>query len=97
MAGEIESEIKHLSSYRAFHLDCDKILLSFNKCKDIITYGLKKHFILTLKSLLKAKRLNKKYKKDLIPFEEVKQSMLSFIFKIDNYQEAAKIFMEKRK
>ncbi len=62
--------------------DFDDTIYDGDTCKDIIKYGLKKHSFLTLSSLLKAKKLNKKYKKELIPFEEVKQSMLSFIFKV---------------
>lgn len=74
--------------------DFDNTIYDGDTCKDIIMYGLKKHFLLTLKSLLKASKLNSKYKKNIIPFEEVKENMLSFIFSIDNYQDFIASFVK---
>ena len=66
--------------------DFDDTIYEGDSCRDIVMYGLKKHPILTLKSLIKANSLNKKYKSGKIPFERVKEEMLSFIFKIPNYK-----------
>jgi len=73
--------------------DFDDTIYDGDTCKDIIKYGLKKHPILTTKSLIKASILNKKYKKGLIEFEIVKETMLSFIFKIKNYKEFVNDFV----
>ena len=67
--------------------DFDGTIYDGDSCKDIILYGLKTHPMKTIKALKKANKLNHDYKKELIPFERVKETMLSFIFEIDNYQE----------
>ena len=67
--------------------DFDNTIYDGDSCKDIVMYGLKKHFLLTMKSLIKASKLNRMYKKNLIPFEKVKEELLSFIFKIDSYED----------
>jgi phosphoserine phosphatase len=66
--------------------DFDGTIYNGDSCQDLIIYRLKKHTILTIKSLVKTIKLRTKYKKGLIPFEVVKESLLSFIFKIDNYE-----------
>ena len=61
---------------------------------DLIKYGLKKHPIYTLGSLIKAYKLNRQYINGLIEFERVKENMLSFIFKIDDYEEFLNRFVD---
>ena len=73
--------------------DFDDTIYDGNTCRDIVFYGIKKHPIITLKALLKANKLDKDYKKGLIPFERVKEAMLSFIFQIDNYPAFIKSFV----
>ncbi len=65
--------------------DFDGTIYDGDSCKDIVKYGLKKHPFLTLKALKKAKKLNKEYEAGLVPFEKVKEALLSFIFEIRNY------------
>ena len=74
--------------------DFDNTIYDGDSCKDIIVYGLKKHFLLTIKSLLNAYKLNSQYKKNIIPFERVKENMLSFIFEIENYQSFVEDFVK---
>ena len=75
--------------------DFDDTIYSGDTEVDIIKYALKTHPLLTLESLIKANKLNKQYKAGLIEFERVKEELLSFIFKIDNYQEFIDGFVEK--
>ena len=65
--------------------DFDGTIYDGDSCKDIVKYGLKKHFKITYESLKKAKKLNRDYKNGLVEFEKVKEELLSFIFKIPNY------------
>ena len=62
---------------------------------DIILYSLKYHPINVIKSLVKARKLKKEYKKGLIPFERVKESMLSFLFQIKNLDSYLDKFVNK--
>ena len=65
--------------------DFDGTIYNGDSCKDIIIYGFKKHPSLVIKSLKKANKLNHDYKNGLVEFERVKEELLSFIFKINNY------------
>ena len=65
--------------------DFDGTIYDGDSCRDIIKYGLKRHPIITLKALKKAKSLNKEYERGLVSFENVKETLLSFIFQIPNY------------
>ena len=65
--------------------DFDGTIYNGDSCRDIVKYGILKHPILTLKALKKADELNAQYEQGLVPFEKVKEEMLSFIFKIKNY------------
>lgn len=65
--------------------DFDGTIYDGDSCKDIVKFGLKKHFKITIESVKKAKKLNKDYKRGLVEFEKVKEELLSFIFKIPNY------------
>lgn len=62
--------------------DFDNTIYNGDTNKDIILYSLRKHPFKVINALLKANKLNKEYKKGLIPFERVKETMLSFLFKI---------------
>lgn len=65
--------------------DFDNTIYNGDSCRDLVLFGLKKYPNFTIKSLIKAKKLNKDYKNNKIPFERVKEELLSFIFKINNY------------
>ena len=71
--------------------DFDGTIYEGDSCVDIIKYGLRCHFLITIKSLFKAIKLNKDYKKGNIKFDVVKEALLSFIFKIKNRE----AFIEK--
>ena len=66
--------------------DFDGTIYNGDSCKDIVHYGLRKHPILTIRALKKAKSLNKDYEKGYIQFERVKEEMLSFLFQIEDKQ-----------
>lgn len=74
--------------------DFDDTIYDGDTNKDIIKYGLKKHFKLTVQALLKAKKLNKEYKRGMIEFERVKEAMLSFIYKTPNVEAFVTMFVE---
>ena len=74
--------------------DFDNTIYDGDSCHDLVIYGLRKHFFLAIKSVIKAGFLNKKYKKNEIPFEIVKENLLSFIYKIDNYKEFINDFVD---
>ena len=65
--------------------DFDNTIYNGDTNKDIIKYALVRHPFLVIKSLNQAKKLRRQYKKGYVSFERVKESMLSFIFKIENY------------
>ncbi len=71
--------------------DFDNTIYDGDTNKDIILYSLKHYPFKVIKSLIRAKKLKKKYKKGLIKFEKVKETMLSFLFEINNLDE----FLEK--
>ena len=75
--------------------DFDGTIYNGDSCRDIVIYGLKKYPSLTIQSLKKAKKLKKDYDKGMIPFERVKEELLSFIFKINNYPKFINDFTEK--
>ena len=72
----------------------DNTIYDGDSCKDIVLYGLKKYPKIAFKSLLKARIKNKDYKKKKIEFEIVKESLLSFIFKINDYQKFINEFVK---
>lgn len=75
--------------------DFDDTIYDGDSCKDIVLFGLKKHPILTIKSLFRTFIYFIKYKSDKVPFEKVKESMLSFIFKIKNKEDFINSFVEE--
>ena len=74
--------------------DFDGTIYDGDSCRDIVKYGLRKHPFITLKALKVAKKLNGEYEKGLVPFEKVKETMLSFIFKINNYPKFVNKFVK---
>ncbi len=74
--------------------DFDDTIYKGDSCRDIIKYGLKKHPIITMKSLLKTPVFYFNYKRNKISFDIVKQNMLSFIFKIDNSEDFINSFVD---
>ena len=62
--------------------DFDGTIYDGDSCKDIIIYGLRKHFLVVVPSLYRTIKMYKKYKKDLVSFDSVKESLISFIFMI---------------
>ena len=74
--------------------DFDGTIYNGDSCKDIIIYGLKKYPKLTIESLKTARRLKKDYDKGMIPFEKLKEELLSFIFKINNYPKFINEFVD---
>ena len=75
--------------------DFDGTIYDGDSCRDIVKYGMKKHPILTMRALKKAKKLNKEYEENLVSFEKVKETMLSFIFQIPNYPRFINKFVSK--
>lgn len=75
--------------------DFDDTIYDGDTNRDIIMYSLKRHPFMVLKSLSKAKKLNKKYIKGEIEFESVKSAMLSFLFKLKNRDEYINTFVNK--
>ena len=65
--------------------DFDDTIYDGDTNRDIILYGFKKHPFLVMKALKKAKDLEKEYKRGMVEFERVKETMLSFIFKIKRH------------
>ncbi len=71
--------------------DFDGTIYNGDSCKDIVIYGLLHYPSIVLKSLKKARLLNKK---GYISFEEVKETLLSFIYKINNYPKFINNFVD---
>ena len=74
--------------------DFDDTIYDGDSCRDIIKYGIKHYPLKTIKSLFKFLIIYIKYKFKKVPFEQVKQEMLSFIFSIDNYEEFIDSFVD---
>lgn len=75
--------------------DFDNTIYEGDTSKDILIYSLKKHPILVLKSLKEAKKLEKEYKAGKVEFERVKETLFSFLFKIENLDDYLNEFVEK--
>ncbi len=75
--------------------DFDNTIYNGDTNRDIIVYSIKRHPINVIISLIKSKKLYKKYKKGLIEFKDVKEVMLSFLFKINNLDEYLDKFVDK--
>lgn len=77
--------------------DFDDTIYDGDTFVDIIKYSLVKHPLITLGSIFKTIPLFKKYKKKKIEFEQVKEVLLSFLFKIKNRDEYIDKFIESKK
>lgn len=75
--------------------DFDDTIYDGDTNKDIIKYALKKYPKITIKALLRARKVNKEYKRNLVLFERVKEEMLSFIFEIPNYPKFINDFVKE--
>lgn len=74
--------------------DFDNTIYDGDSTKDMVIYGLKKYPKLVIPVLKQARKLNRDYKHNLVEFERVKEVMLSFIFKIENYPKFVNEFVE---
>lgn len=75
--------------------DFDGTIYAGESNRDLIFFTLNKHPFLVIKSLVSSLGLFIKYKFKKTSFERVKESMLSFVFKIDNYDRFIDLFVEK--
>lgn len=66
--------------------DFDGTIYDGDSCVDIVIYGLKKHFFTVIPCINRTYKLYKKYKKQLISFDEVKESLISFLYMIDDQE-----------
>lgn len=66
--------------------DFDDTIYDGDTNRDILVYSFKKHPILVLNALKEARKLEKEYKAGKVEFERVKETLLSFLFKIDNLE-----------
>ena len=74
--------------------DFDNTIYDGDSNKDIIKYAFKKYPGLVFKTLRKTKKINRNYKRGLVEFERVKETMLSFIFQIENYPKFINDFVD---
>ena len=74
--------------------DFDGTIYDGDSTYDIIWYGLKHHPFKVLKSIIKTIKIYYNYKRDKCPFEQVKESMLSFIFELKNYKDFVNKYVE---
>ncbi len=75
--------------------DFDNTIYRGDTNNDIIIYSIKRHPINVIISLIKSKRLYRKYKRGLIEFKDVKEVLLSFLFKINNLDAYLDKFVDK--
>lgn len=76
-------------------LDFDNTIYNGDTARDIIKFSLIKHPLLTINSILKTIPKYIKYIKGKKTFEEVKSSLFSFLFKIDNLEKYINDFIDK--
>lgn len=74
--------------------DFDDTIYYGDTNKDIMKYAFKRYPFLVIKALLKTIIPFIKYKMKKIPFERVKEVMLSFIFEIPEYEKFIKSFVK---
>lgn len=74
--------------------DFDGTIYNGDTNKDLIKYAFKKYPKLVWKSLMSARKLKKEYEHNLVEFERVKEELLSFIFKINNYPQFINEFVD---
>ena len=74
--------------------DFDGTIYDGDSGKDLVKYALKKYPFLVIKCLKKSKALNKACSQGLVSFEQVKEELFSFIFKINNYPKFLNEFVD---
>lgn len=74
--------------------DFDDTIYDGDTNRDLMKYSFKKHPFLVIKSLLKTIIPFIKYKMKKIPFERVKEVMLSFLFELDDTEKYIKSFVK---
>ena len=74
--------------------DFDNTIYRGDTNSDLIKYSFLRHPFNVSCSLIKSSFLYRKYKRKEIPFKDVKEVMLSFLYKIDNLDEYLDKFVE---
>ncbi len=74
--------------------DFDGTIYDGDSTKDIIKYGFKKHPFMVLGCLRRARKKNRDFLEGLCSFEQVKEELLGFIFRIENYPKFVNGFVE---
>lgn len=77
--------------------DFDDTIYKGDTFIDLLKYSFLRHPFLLLNSIFKTIPLYFKYKKNSIPFERVKETLLSFLFKINNKDKYIKKFINSKK
>ena len=77
--------------------DFDDTIYDGDTFVDIIKYSLIRHPLITITSIFKTVPPFIKYKKKTTSFEEVKETLLSFLFKIENKEEYINQFIDSKK
>lgn len=76
--------------------DFDDTIYSGDSFIDILKYSIIRHPIITSKSIFAGIKNLRKCKKGEVPFETVKESLLSFLFKINNREKYINTFVNKK-
>ena len=77
--------------------DFDDTIYKGDTFIDLLKYSFLRHPFLLLNSIFNTIPLYFKYKKNSIPFERVKETLLSFLFKINNKDKYIKKFINSKK
>lgn len=77
--------------------DFDDTIYAGDTMVDILKYSIVRHPFLVLSSILNTIKCYLKYKNKKAPFENVKESLLSFLFKINNREEYINKFIDSKK
>lgn len=77
--------------------DFDDTIYTGDTMIDILKYSIVRHPFLVLSSILKTIKYYLRYKNKKAPFENVKENLLSFLFKIKNREEYINKFIESKK
>ena len=74
--------------------DFDGTIYNGDSTKDIIKFAFKKHPFMVMKCLRNARKRNRDFLQGLCSFEQVKEEMLAFIFKLENYPKFVNAFVD---
>ncbi len=75
--------------------DFDNTIYKGDTNTDLIKYSFLRHPFIVSSSLIRSSILYKKYKRKEIPFKDVKEEMLDFLFKINNRDKYLDKFVDK--